>query len=71
MEDATIILTFHHDTMELDIDAPTVPLDFAMSILDRAKRALENQEKILLAHKLREINQEEQRTQKVISRIKM
>lgn len=53
MENPVLTLTFHLDTMELDVDGPTLSLDFAISLLDRAKRLLENQEKIVIAQQLR------------------
>jgi hypothetical protein len=53
MENPTLLLTFHLDTLELDIDAPDISIDFAISLLDRAKRLLEAKEKITLAQHLR------------------
>lgn len=71
MENKTILIIFHPDTLELEIEAPELPMDFAMSMLERAKRALENQEKIALAQLMRHSAAEQERTEKVISRIKM
>ncbi len=53
MENPTLLLTFHLDTLELDIEAPTLPPDFAISLLDRAKRLLEVREKMQMAQLLR------------------
>lgn len=71
MEDPTLILTFHLETLELDIDAPALSLDFAISLLDRAKHLLENQEKIIIAQQLRAIAGNESRTSEVLNRIKL
>jgi hypothetical protein len=53
MENPTLLLTFHLDTLELDIDAPKISIDFAISLLDRAKRLLEMKEKLEMAQQLR------------------
>jgi hypothetical protein len=53
MENPVLTLTFHLDTFELDIDAPSLPVDFAISLLDRAKRLLENHEKMAIAQQMR------------------
>lgn len=53
MENPTLLLTFHLDTLELDIHAPEISIDFALSLLDRAKRLLEVKEKMTLAQQLR------------------
>lgn len=75
MENPTVILTLHMDTLELDIDAPELSLDIVMSLIDRAKHMLENQEKILIAHQIsagvREAAMNQQRTAKVLDRIKL
>jgi hypothetical protein len=75
MANPTVILTFHPDTFELDIDAPELQLDFVMSLIDRAKHALENQEKIVIAHQIsagvRALAENQNRTEKVLSRIKL
>jgi hypothetical protein len=71
MENPTLLLTFHLDTLELDIDAPALSIDFALSLLDRAKRLLENQEKIVLTQQLRAMAGNESRTSEVLNRIKL
>ena len=53
MENPTLVLTFHLDTLELDIDAPALSPDFAISLLERAKRLLEAREKMTMAQQLR------------------
>ena len=53
MENPTLLLTFHLDTLELDIDAPAISIDFALSLLDRAKRLLEAKEKFMMAQQWR------------------
>jgi hypothetical protein len=53
LENPTLLLTFHLDTLELDIDAPTLSPDFAISLLERAKRLLEAREKMTMAQQLR------------------
>lgn len=55
MENPVLTLTFHLDTLELDVDAPTLSLDFAISLLMRAQRLLENQEKMLIAQQVRAV----------------
>lgn len=75
MENPTVILTLHMDTLELDVDAPELALDVVISLIDRAKRALENQEKIFIAHQIssgvRALAENQNRTEKVLSRIKL
>jgi hypothetical protein len=71
MENPTLLLTFHLDTLELDIDAPTLTLDFAISLLDRAKRLLEAQEKILIAQQVRAAAVDEFRTGQVLKGVKL
>jgi hypothetical protein len=71
MENPTLLLTFHLDTLELDIDAPALSIDFAVSLLDRAKHLLENQEKIVIAQQLRALAGNESRTNEVLNRIKL
>lgn len=75
MENPTVILTLDMDTLELDINASTLTLDVAISLIDRAKRALENQEKIVIAQQIsanvRAIAQNQNRTENVLSRIKL
>jgi hypothetical protein len=75
VENPTIILTFHPDTLELDVDAPELALDVVISFLQRAIRQCENAEKIVVAQQVsaavKNIAMNEERTQRVISRIKM
>lgn len=75
MADFTVILTLHSDTLELDLDCPELPLDVVISLLQRAMRACENQEKIVMAGHLaqasREASASVDRTHKVLSRIKL
>lgn len=75
MENPTVILTLHMDTLELDVDAPELALDVVISLIDRAKRALKNQEKIVIAHQIssgvRALAENQNRTEKVLSRIKL
>ena len=52
MENVTVILTYHPDTLELDLDAPTLPLDVVISFLQRALRQCENAEKIVVAQQV-------------------
>lgn len=68
---AVVVISMNLDTYELSIDAPELPLDFAMSLVERAKRALENQEKIVVAQQLRQMAADQERTKSVVSRIKM
>jgi len=75
MENPTVLLTFHLDTYELDIDAPELTLDFVMSLIERAKRMLENQEKVVVAHQIsqgvRAAAMNQQRTESLLSKIKL
>jgi hypothetical protein len=79
MENITIVLTYHPDTLELDVDAPTLALDVVISFLQRAMRQCENAEKIVVAQQVtaavRDVNANaafnEMRTKKVLSNIKM
>jgi hypothetical protein len=71
----TMLLTFHPDTLELDIDAPNMSLDFGISMLERAKRLLEHQEKITVVQQAAAIARadaaNQDRTKEVLSRIKL
>jgi hypothetical protein len=68
----TMLLTFHPDTLELDIDAPDMTLDFGIALLQRAKHLLEFQEKLLLAKLVREQDvANEIRTNDVIRKLKL
>jgi hypothetical protein len=71
MENPTLALTFHLDTMELDIDCPQMSLDFAMSLLYRAQRILEAQEKIMIAQQVRAVAVNELRTNNVLRNVKL
>ena len=75
MDNPTVMLTLHMDTLELDIDAPELSLDVVISLIERAKRMLENQEKIVVAHQIsagvRVMAENAQRTHQVMSKIKM
>lgn len=79
MENTTIQITFHPDTMELDVDAPELALDVVISFLQRALRQCENAEKIMVAQQVtaavRDLNNSaivnEQRTRSVLSKLKM
>ena len=71
MENPTLMLTFHLDTLELDIDSPTLTLDFAISLLDRAKRMLEVQEKLLIAQQVRAQGENQERTHRVLRSVKL
>jgi hypothetical protein len=75
MDHAIVELTFNRETLELDVNAPDLTLDVVISIVERAKRMLENQEKIVIAQQIsqgvRAIAQEQDRTEKVLSRVKL
>lgn len=79
MENTTIQITFHPDTMELDVDAPELALDVVISFLQRALRQCENAEKIMVAQQVtaavRDLNNSaivnEQRTRSVLTKLKM
>ena len=71
MENPTLMLTFHLDTLELDIASPTLTLDFAISLLDRAKRMLEVQEKLLIAQQVRAQAENQERTHRVLRSVKL
>jgi len=71
MENPTLTLTFHLDTFELDIDAPSLSLDFALSLLDRARRLLEAQEKLVIARGVREAVENETRANRIVRNVKL
>lgn len=75
MENPTLTLTLHLDTLEMDIDAPEISLDFALSMIERAKRILDHQERVVVAQQMaqgvRAAQSNEERTRKVISNLKM
>ncbi len=75
MENPKVVLTFRLDSYDLDIDAPELTLDFVISLIDRAKRMLEEQQKIVTAHQIsagvRQLAADAQRTEKVLSRVKL
>lgn len=79
MENTTIQITFHPDTMEMDVDAPELALDVVISFLQRALRQCENAEKIMVAQQVtaavRDLNNSaivnEQRTRSVLTKLKM
>jgi hypothetical protein len=75
MENPTILITFHPDTLELDITAPELALDIVISFLERALRQCENAEKIVVAQNLsaavRGAAENQQRTHAVLSKLKM
>ena len=75
MDNPTVMLTLHMDTLELDFDGPELSLDVVISLIERAKRMLENQEKIVVAHQIsagvRVMAENAQRTHQVMSKIKM
>lgn len=79
MENTTIQITFHPDTMELDVDAPELALDVVISFLQRALRQCENAEKIVVAQQVSAAVRDaalnasvnEQRTRSVLSKLKM
>jgi transposase-like protein len=83
VENSTIIITFHPDTLELDLDAPQLSLDTVISFLQRALRQCENAEKIVVAQQVtaavRDLNTKvamseavnEARTKGVLSRLKI
>jgi len=74
-ENPTMVIVFDRKTLEISIDAPDMSLDFGLSILERAKRILEAQEKIALTQKaaaaVRAEAQNEFRAQAVVDRIKL
>lgn len=71
MENPTLTITFNLETLELEINAPELPSDFAISLLDRAKKLIENQEKIVMAQAIRAAAGNESRTNEVLKRVKL
>jgi hypothetical protein len=79
MENTTIQITFHPDTMEMDVDAPELRLDVVISFLQRALRQCENAEKVVVAQQMGAVARDaavnsamnEQRTRSVLSKLKM
>lgn len=75
MENSTILITFHPDTLEMDISAPELALDIVISFLQRALRQCENSEKVVVAQQVsaavRNVAENAERTSRVMSRIKM
>ncbi len=75
MENSTIIITYHKDTLEMDVDAPELALDIVISFLQRALRQCENSEKIVVAQQvnaaIRGDAMNQMRTKEVLSRIKL
>lgn len=75
MEKPAIIVTFDPETMEMNVDAPTLALDVVISFLQRALRQCENAEKIVVAQQMstavREVATNENRTKRILSTIKM
>jgi hypothetical protein len=71
MENPTITLTFKLDTWELEINAPAMPFDFAIALLDRAKHLLETQEKILLAQQIRANEADVQKANSILRNVKI
>jgi hypothetical protein len=71
----TLTLIFHRDTLEVEINAPEMPLDFGISLLERAKRVLEAQEKLVIAQQMgavaAQVRDNADRTKRVISNLKM
>lgn len=53
MDNPTIIITFHRDSLQMDISAREMPMDFAISLLERAKRQCENLEKVQIINEAR------------------
>lgn len=75
MENKTILITFHPDTLELDVDAPELALDVVISFLQRAMRQCENAEKVVVAQQVsaavRDAANNHHRTLSVLSNLKM
>lgn len=79
MDNPTIIITFHRDTLEVDVDAPELALDVVINFLQRAMRQCENAEKIVVAQQVNaavrasaeNAMMDQERTRKVLSRIKL
>lgn len=71
METRTLTLVFHPDTLDIEIQAEEMPSDFAVSLLDRAKKLIENQEKIAIAQQLRSAASSEERTGEILRKVKL
>jgi hypothetical protein len=71
----TMIITFDRESLEISIDAPEISLDFGISLLDRAKRVLEAQEKIVLMQKAAAQSRidamNEAKTGRILDRVKL
>jgi hypothetical protein len=70
-----MVIVFNRESLEISIDAPDMSLDFGLSLLERAKRVLEAQEKIVLTQKAIAVSraeaQNELRSKAVLDRIKL
>ena len=70
-----MVIVFNRESLEISIDAPDMSLDFGLSLLERAKRILEAQEKIVLTQKAIAVSradaQNELRSKAVLDRIKL
>jgi hypothetical protein len=70
-----MIITFDRESLEISIDAPEISLDFGISLLDRAKRVLEAQEKIVLMQKAAAQSRidamNEAKTGRILDRVKL
>jgi transposase-like protein len=75
MSDRTVLITYHDDTLEMDIDAPDLALDIVISFLQRALRQCENAEKVVVAQQVsaavRDAAENQGRTRRVLSNLKM
>lgn len=75
MNNPTMIITFDRESLEISIDAPEISLDFGISLLDRAKRVLEAQEKIVLMQKAAAQSRidamNEAKTGRILDRVKL
>lgn len=71
MDKYKLLLVFNPDTMDLEINAPEMPSDFAISLLDRAKKMIENQEKLVMAQQIRSMAESDERTNRVLQKVKL
>lgn len=75
MSTVTVTLTLNTDTYELDIQGDAIPLDFALSIIKRACRRLEQQEKIIIVQQMGQAQaqavSDHHRTEGVMRKIKL
>jgi transposase-like protein len=75
LENIVITVTFDPETMDMNVDAPTLALDVVISFLQRALRQCENAEKVVVAQQVsaavREVATNENRTKKILSNLKM